>query len=1204
MNKKVVAGFEVVLMTLSFFAFGYFAGLNEIGFVSAKEDVVSNGMQGFQDWLDSFDNSVLTVESSWNSYALSTSAEDIGCCFVNVDGQACGSASPENCADDSPFAEGVLCSETSFCEKGCCYDDASGVYDANVLEVACSADWVDDSNCNLPRANLGCCVLGSDAVFETEGQCEVDSLARALGEDGFVDWREGVGEVECLMLGETQEEGACVLANGGCRFESEVECVSKEGDFYVDTLCTSPSLNTSCVMTEQTKCVSGKDEVYFVDSCGNLGNVYDSARVDDLNYWDEVVEYEDLCGAGEGNGGSDDCGNCNRFLGGACGAAGGSDVGIGGFKCVEVGCEFEGESYENGESWCVYDGAIGNGNDLPGSRHWKAVCSQGQTKIEPCADYRNQICIQSDGFEIDGEDVDFNNAACVANNWRECISLNENEDSLKECGNTLNCRIDKIEVTPDFTFDACLPKYPAGFDLNSERYQASAEPLCGIATTNCTVVQKPKFFGGCSYVANEGCLEEEFGQEMNDFCRGLGDCGGSVNIAGEWSGNYRIKESPDLSSSWISKLSDLVNPVAGDFAEVEDYSEYLAAAGILDVSDAGGSGEFDITGVATGVGGIGMAAGFAAGYLPGAAVAVTETSIAVGASGVSAGAAAFAGVAMGAAIGMVLGGMLAKSLGLSKGGSMLMAVGGGLVGAGVSLVYFEVFSSLSFIGPYAIAIGAVLILIGSLFGGRDCDPIEVQFECKPWQPPVGGADCGECNGDPLKPCSEYRCESLGAGCTLLNVGTGDELCVDGNPNDVTPPVITRSGDDSSGNVTYVDGANGVSIVSAEGGCLDANTFLTFGVVTNEPSQCRFDGEASTEFKDMEFDLGGNSYLYNHTTSFLLPDPSHGQSQGWNWSGNLSLFVKCSDRNGIVSLGNYEVNMCVFEGEDITPPIINGDVSSGDILAGFDAVNQDIEIVTNELSSCRWDLNDVNYSLMNNDMECGDSLGRPSNANGYVCNDVVPIGNGTRDYYVRCVDQPWLSESERNANELSYVFTIRKPESKISITDIKPDSDYEVSTDLTTVDLRIGTTGGGNSHFCSYSFSGYDTMFDILETGALRTHSIDLNMAPGEQKIYVECRDETGDFDRGLTSFEIIQDVSSPAIARIWQEENNLNFVTLDSGECKYSIETCRFAWSEGASAGVGMEHNINVVRGETYYIRCADEFGNMPNGCSVEVVAT
>ncbi len=440
-NKKVIAGFEVVLMIISLFAFMYFIGFSEDTFalVSADEEDEENEDQDFHDYIDDFFGDNLIENETWNSYPISADASGTGCCFLGTDGQICGTASPDNCASDSPFAEGALCTETSFCEKGCCYDEANGIYDKNVLEFACPSEWVSDPNCNMPGANLGCCILGTETSFETQGQCKVDSLVRAIGNNNNVDWRGSVGEGACLLLSDTQEEGACVLQEGGCKVVSEADCLSYNGDFSEGTLCTSPSLNTSCKMTKQTKCAQGKDQVYFIDSCGNMANIYDSARIEDIDYWDNVVSSENLCGSDDfenGNANSASCGNCNRFAGGICASAGEDnfDVDAGGFYCKDTSCMFKGESYENGESWCVYDGAIGNGDDVVGSRHWKYVCSQGVVQVEPCADYRNQICIQSNELDVDGESVEFANAACVANNWRECINLNSyDEDAMKDC---------------------------------------------------------------------------------------------------------------------------------------------------------------------------------------------------------------------------------------------------------------------------------------------------------------------------------------------------------------------------------------------------------------------------------------------------------------------------------------------------------------------------------------------------------------------------------------------------------------------------------------------------------------------------------------------------------------------------------------------------------------------------------------------------
>ena len=63
-----------------------------------------------------------------------------------------------------------------------------------------------------------------------------------------------------------------------------------------------------------------------------------------------------------------------------------------------------------------------------------------------------------------------------------------------------------------------------------------------------------------------------------------------------------------------------------------------------------------------------------------------------------------------------------------------------------------------------------------------------QFTCYPWNAPTGGVNCEKCNQGTI-PCTEYRCRSLGQACILANQGTGDELCVWNNSQDVTPPVI-------------------------------------------------------------------------------------------------------------------------------------------------------------------------------------------------------------------------------------------------------------------------------------------------------------------------------------------------------------------------------------------------------------------------------
>ncbi len=418
------------------------------------------------------------------------------------------------------------------------------------------------------------------------------------------------------------------------------------------------------------------------------------------------------------------------------------------------------------------------------------------------------------------------------------------------------------------------------------------------------------------------------------------------------------------------------------------------------------------------------------------------------------------------------------------------------------------------------------------------------------------------------------------------MGSGEELCVDGNPGDSTHPVI-----------------NEFSVSDQTEGCFDAYTPLEIKVSTSEPARCRLDIEDKDSFDDMRMIFGGGSYSNNHSTSFSLPSPQHGQSQGMNWSGDLSLFVKCVDRSGLVSPGIVNLDLCIsLEADKMPPRLISGDIGFNG-LVGVDSNYTDVSVVTDELATCNWDLEDLNYSEMRNSLDCPDSFGKPSSPLGYKCSGTLPVFNSSQDYYVKCMDQPWLDDpSGRNVNERSFVLHVRRPDSKISIDEIGPSGNIEIGSDFTTIDLNIVTSGGGDSHFCSYSFSGYDNMLDMLESGSSRTHSVSLNQGEGEHEIYAECRDETGDFDRDLVEFKIIRDSSSAQIARVWQGEGGINLVLTEEGECRYSTETCKFVWDNGVLIGTGTELGFGVSAGEKYYIRCEDEFGNAPNGCSVELV--
>ena len=1112
MNKKIGAGIEMVLMIVSFFAFGYFLSF-DVEFVSAEE---------------------------------------AGCCSLADSGEQCATTSADVCAET--FAEGSLCTDTSFCQKGCCFDEDSGIYDKNVLKEDCSAEWVRDPNCNMPAADLGCCVLGSSSSYETAGQCRTDSEVLALN-NGTMDWRGDVNEAGCFILGASQEKGACVIAGGDCKFIGEASCLGYEGDFYEGLLCTSLSVGSNCKMTQQTQCVDGKDGVYFIDSCGNVANIYDSSLATNPTYWDRVVSGTEVCGSGDvekGNANSPSCGNCDRFAGGICASASedGKSVDIGDFYCRDMSCEFDGENYKNGESWCVYDGAIGDGDDVVGSRHWKYVCSQGKVQVEPCADMRNEICVQTDSYEADGVEVDFRTSQCVDNNWGECLNLNTDSDStVGDCNAATDCVSRHIGIN-DFMFDACVPEYPEGFDWTNDRSIQNAEEICSMGTQTCTVVYAKnwKFQWECEQ--NCDCEGPGFVNQMQELCRGLGDCGGYVNTAGEYTdGGYGVSRGVlKISDSLISLYKTKNEVVEGQVARPDNYS--LGGAGLLmsilqgDEYNAHDSLQDDDAGLA-------LAAG--------------------------------------------TGGML------NAGGLYIALRGAGIDEDKAKWLDF---------GGY--------LIYDFLFGDVDKRPIT--FTCEPWSPPVGGDNCESCNDDPLKPCSEYRCGSLGAGCELENIGSDQEMC-SSSFNDGLPPVISPILDVLSDGELYTDeSASGFRLSSADGGCLEAYDDLVFGIETDDLAHCKYDIEAK-DFEQMSFDFEGGNYVRNHTTSFSLPDPSHGQSQGYDWNGELSLFVKCQDRFGILSNGLYQIDMCVYQGPDISAPRIISVSPDTDKLVKFDVTNLDFEVVTNELSTCRWSSTDVSYSLMENNMSCEDSFGVPSNVRGYSCTDNLALTGNDNNYYIRCEDQPWANESDRNFNMESYPYNLKKPESRIAINSIEPSQDFESDTDITTIDLRVSTSGGGDSHLCSYSLSGYDRLIEMLETGE-NSHSQPLERPIGEHEIFVECTDETGDSVQNSTVFEItaeadgdgdgddgdvddgdVDDEITPEIARIWQTGNRLYIYTNNDMMCRTSYDSCDFSWGDGVNLGDRERHTISIVHGRTYYVRCLEEVEVGSSGCSVVVKA-
>jgi len=444
------------------------------------------------------------------------SAEASYCCEKTINGAWCQNAPVENC-DNSFRKVPASCEATSYCRLGVCIDSTEGTCMENTPQKVCEDNdgvWKEGEREDLPQCSLGCCLIEDQAAFVTQTRCKRLSSLYGL-ETNF---RTDIGnELTCIASATSGVKGACVFEKEfekTCSFLTQKECAGIEGaKFHKDYLCSDESLATNCGPSKKTTCVDGKDEAYFVDTCGNLANVYDSSKVNDKEYWTKVKDVSESCGYGSSNADSATCGNCDYFLGSTCkNYESGKDKRpqYGDNICRDLSCEYEGKKYEHGETWCANSKGIKD--NLPGSRYFRLVCYNGEVSVEPCADFRQEICIESD---IDG----FSTAACRVNKWQDCTA----QTNEKDCENSdrRDCKM---------VGEQCVPLFAPGFDFWETG--GDAESLCSTANAECTVVYEKKLGSDKKCVENCECLGSAWKDKMNQMCIALGDCGGTTNYLG------------------------------------------------------------------------------------------------------------------------------------------------------------------------------------------------------------------------------------------------------------------------------------------------------------------------------------------------------------------------------------------------------------------------------------------------------------------------------------------------------------------------------------------------------------------------------------------------------------------------------------------------------------------------------------------------
>jgi len=464
-------------------------------------------------------------------------------------------------------------------------------------------------------------------------------------------------------------------------------------------------------------------------------------------------------------------------------------------------------------------------------------------------------------------------------------------------------------------------------------------------------------------------------------------------------------------------------------------------------------------------------------------------------------------------------------------------------------------------------------------------------ECKMWQPPKGGDKCEECNTNE-KPCSEYRCEALGAACELINQGSGNETCVSAYANDVNSPDVTVNedliSDDYTITQTTIEGDPGFEINEL----IPAFTPVQLGLSTDEPATCKYATTPGVEYEDMIYDFGESLYLYHHALLLSLGDEVTQEEVTALTEGYYTIYVRCSDYMGNANERDYFIRFQVDDTPDLTAPVIQfTSVDEGTFFAY--GVNQtSFSLYTNEPATCRWDVEDTGYDVMQYDMVCSTSGFESSSIyyGTYPCTTV--LDGVTEDdinyYYFKCQD------NSGNTNEDSYKYSTKASDDILTIESLEPSGEIYNNT----ITIEVETDGGAENGKAQCAFStlsnDYNEMTLFYESNSSK-HEQELTLYNGEFTLYVTCQDIAGNQATNSSEIVIETDETPPAITSFYLDEAFFALV-LEMNEdstCEYASEAFEYGEGTQMTGTMTTSHETSLGTVPIYYIICEDFFGNL-----------
>ena len=1195
--------------------------------------------------------------NSRNVYA-DSSEEGFACCMNPKDNSGpCQNIAPENC-NDSPLNP-TTCENFAPCQAGCCdmtnvpsYLDKSckSSVSKNYCEQTLGGIFRDDSTCNsYSQCKSGCCVFGSNCQLTTESGCEQLTSYTDLEMNFDTNIH---NEFECLSVCANQEKGCCVKDNE-YKYITGNECLGINGEFFND-LC-SNVLGSPCEANDHLSCVTGSDDVYSFDSCGNVESV------------SEDCDYSVGERCGEKPDGSIGCVdiNCANIWNnpvvdedGSCG-----DNALPGHECYND----EGVNRLNGESWCQYDSNAGPTLDLPGTRHYVHYCLNGKEEVNECGDYRDEICVQAK--DTNGR----LNAGCIDNsNAVEC-SKQSDKTNCEGSGTCVwlstgdNIKEKNPEISDiDFSGEGkCIPFVPLGRKLlnvdetNSEG--DNEDELCKAGSFNVETQWKWTPFDA-QWDCEVGCdaFSNTFLKNSNSLCSAYGDCGAKYNLAGYW-GKDGFERSDDTNEFRDNGLDDLFGENGKDSGDIHGISIKDNDGNIKDEIGENGKwaeNKFNYENGDDKAYDFYMNSEnrpldpdnfnevkFYKGLLTledinlqdfGLGNEWAETLSSLGIVGVSAALLYIASTS---------GGFIVISTGLASATTTLS---------------IPVIGEIIFV--VALVVAAVASILFAIEGiGSKEESINVNFECNPWQPPTNPSEqrcelcyqAGEDNygnivdftAEGRHECTEYLCESLGSSCEFKSTIDGGR-CFNScdprqNPEALQLPFAAVNNEFKEQQVGKQMCNSGESETSTDKDCEFENDYGVQGSGENILQYYRPNSNL-----DLSFSTCGDAQCENKVYAECRWSTSLGENfdskhsfdeAGFSTKHSLTLnagsqlkageefnlYIQCRNRCGNPNtedqevLPDYKITIKSANEPDKTAPNLissepmdNGFIKNESLLIRKEDTARFLNLQKLKLKfeegifKCRYDKLNLAYGEMANSVSCGS---QPE------CEILLfNMKEGENNLYVKCEDLAGDENPDDSLRIKGNINTQSLPDNdgfkftgtnKLEIEGVK--CLYQLGS--ATIDscdeifsknfiLEVDTKNGAQEGKARCGFSATTPFKETSEnefTVNVHRQPIENRVKGNGEKLNVYCEDAAGNTANKEVLFNIMVDEDKPLINRVYKEGDFLVVETNEKANCRY-INSQNTNLEEYTEFDItdDVEHKTGIGDNNFFNINCEDIFEN------------